>query len=464
MFVFVYQLKVKNIILICVGKGRGLVNMASSSKDFQVFLRLSSEDKGGDAKKEAEDHGQVACQLVPQEDGRSISFVSNPCGSTDHAGQMQEQGRSGQEELFEFDGVFRSHEDNSAVYKGAVRDIVENTLLGYHGTVISFGEGECDVLQNARPPKNNYGAILRSSEQIFSCIERSSQKTGLKLIVLCSFVAIAEEKSFDILAPIVAGKSGNRSPQELDLVNGRLHGLSQCEARSTSQVKKFLTVGRKFLKKMEADSLHTVFIFTVEHAKLGHSFAPVSGTLNLVDIAYKSPEKWEESGDHSSLQAFVTKILSITEASSSNVSSTGLSTFRKKLMQGSEDTPPDTPLMSLLSGSLGGNCKTTLLCHILENQASYKVVTEILGLASLARSITNHPDKRDLAQQALLSAYLRELGITKMVLDKAEGVRPLVGKDKPEKSLQKITSLSSPSGTKLRDIQDTDECIDGEDK
>ena len=438
-----------------------MATVTSSNKDFQVFLRLLNGDSEKVAtEKEIKDEKQVLCRLVQQEDKQTVQVVPSARDHAEVEGDIPETSK--EREKFHFDTVFSVEDDNSTVYKGAVRDVVDSTLLGYHGTVIAIGEYPCDVLKSVRPPKSNHGAIFRASEQIFNCIERSRVKTGLNLVVLCSFIAISKERSFDVLAPIVAGKSSISSPSELTLVNGHLHGLSQCEARSASQVKKFLASGRKQLQKLQTTAgAHTVFTFTVEHAKLGHSFAPVSGTLNMVDVAYGPPQtSGREQSSPSSLEAFVSKILNVTKTTTTEQSQFLPGMLHKKLTGDNEN---DTPLMSLLGGALGGNCKTSFICHVPENQSDFKKTMSLLRLSSLARCIENHPDKRDLAQQALMAAYLRELGITKMVLEKGKNHQPAGDGEQFRKNLvPKKNLLSSSSGSRLRDVEDADVYVDGE--
>ena len=424
----------------------------NAEKDFQVFLRLAnSEDRRVNSSSDGK--ANLRCRISAGKDAKTV--LLQPVTAEN------EQNK----EVLAFDTVFTPDDDNAAVYHGAARGIVESTLLGYHGTIIAIGDdlsGSSSTLREAGPPAERSGVILRAAEQIFRCVKRSRAKTGARLVVLCSHVAVVEDECFDLLASLTAIDK-NSQPPRLQFEGGHLHGLSLCQATSTKQVKSFLAKGQALMQKIEegkreASRLsHSAFMFTVEHAQFGSSFSPVSGTLTIVDVGYRVPSTDAVKCD-SSLDALLRKIAQLsgqnpehqTQVLSSNVGNASSS-------PSSED---DALLLQILGGALGGNCRTALICHAQEQLNAADGTWSLLSLVSNASHISNTPNKRDLAERALMAAYLRELGITRMVLEKEKDPR-----SKEQRKMSPRGHVASPlasaSETKLRDVEDQDEYVDG---
>lgn len=415
-----------------------------ASRDFQVFLRIAaSKDDGENSSSDGKDN--LSYRLSAGEDAKTVRLHSATAES--------EQGA----EALAFDSVFTPDDDNAAVHKGAARDIVDSTLLGYHGTVIAIGDdlsGSSATLSDAGPPKERRGVTLRAAEQMFHCVKRSRDKTGARLVVLCSHVAVVEDECFDLLAPLVATGRKNSRPPKLQFDGGHLHGLSQCQATSTAQVRSFLVDGRALMKKLAEEQskasrpCHSAFMFTVEHAQFGSSFSPVSGTLTIVDVGYSANAKSSDS----SIGAFLTKIAELSRERPEQQPHAAVTS--------SQPSSDDAMLLQILGGALGGNCRTSLICHAQEQVQETKATQALLSLVSNASRIINSPNKRDLAERALMAAYLRELGITRMVLEKEKD--PVRKEDWKKSPKGHSTSLlASASGTKLRDVEEQEEYVDG---
>lgn len=433
-----------------------MTNMAAlkptiASKDFQVFLRIAaSKDDGKNSSSDGKDN--LSYRLSAGEDSKTVQLQSTTAES--------EQGA----EVLAFDSVFTPDDDNAAVHKGASRDIVDSTLLGYHGTIIAIGDdlsGSSATLSDAGPPKERIGVTLRAAEQMFHCVKRSRNKTGARLVVLCSHVAVVEDECFDLLAPLVTTGKKSSPPPKLQFDGGHLHGLSQCQATSTVQVRSFLVDGRALMKKLAEEQskasrpCHSAFMFTVEHAQFGSGFSPVSGTLTIVDVGYSANAKSSDS----TLGAFLTKIAELSRGSPEQQPYAAVSTN----FGGTSSSQPSSDgamLLQILGGAIGGNCRTALICHAQEQVQEAEGTQALLSLVSNASRIINSPNKRDLAERALMAAYLRELGITRMVLEKEKD--PGRKEDwKKSPRVHNTSQLASASGTKLRDVEEQEECVDG---
>ena len=305
---------------------------------------------------------------------------------------------------FKFDRIYFAADDNTVVYKGSVKEIVEGSLLGYHGTIISTGERglECgDTLLSSR--KRSPGVICKAADHIFVCIKRSKSRTGSSLVVLCSYLAVINEKVYDLLR-----NYGNPTATsgELPLITckqGQLTGQSAFTAKNSAAILKFLNHGENVLNKLKEEVnhkeeniiWHTIFTLTVEHAQFGAQFAPVSGALSFVQLS--SCEQQEESSIAASYGSFVAVIDQLASM---------------KLDLKSVNKQPDyhkSVLTEILKESLGGNCRTLLITHVNFTVQFPDRMLQVLSVGSKACAVHNQPNKRDLAEQALMSAYMKEL-------------------------------------------------------
>ena len=386
----------------------------SLGRDFQSSLRLTSIEKSLESAN--------GISLTVQDDKKTIEL-------TGEEGVVP----------FQFDRIYGCDADNATVYQDTIREVVESTLSGYNGTVIALGnhEGHSSTLLNHSSRKDLVGAVLRAAEQIFHCVKKGKAKTGAKLVVLCSYIAVMEDDCFDVLASISEG-SGHLST--LHMEDGQLHGLTQCQTKSVSQVRKYLKKGSHLMSSIQCQKqIHSFFMYTVEHAKMGTSFSPVSGTLMMADIQVKLSPSDKERVSYGSVQELFTKMEILSQGIVDNTA-----------------VKPKSPVAEILNSSIGGNCKTVLLPHLPENVSNVTSTAAFLSVVSKARHIKNSPDKRDLAERALMSAYLRELGVTKLVLQK-----DTLGEGSSTRPTLKKGCLESTSGTKLQDVIESKMQIDG---
>lgn len=393
-----------------------------------------------------------------------------------------------QEIRFNFDRVFSSSEAQNSIYKQSVKEIVESCLLGYHGTVISFGTAD-----GRKENRLKEDVVCKAAEQIFRCIKKSRRSklrsSTFNLVVLCSYVIVINEKVRDLLfgypADTAARQTGGEGdtvdielPPELQLVNGSFSSVPQHEVKS-GNVASFLQFGREMERRIfEVHQLermgrvsstpqgmhqvtekahHTVFSLTVEYSQFGTVNAPVSGNLMFVDIAPSDPlanRQQYTTGDQLapaivSLFTFADVISSLTSNAAviEGIRSTG-SAYNQDEEATQLPCVPETTskqisqnsvLTQLLQESLGGNCKTLLITYVPElvPPNRYGEMYETLKIASRARMIHNTPNKRDLAEKALMSAYMR--GLQEMY---GLGVQAKQGQQTPQRARIVLTSVT----------------------
>lgn len=380
----------------------------------------------------------VSMQVDTEESKLSLHLPSD---------QPHPQNSSSKPVSLSFDKIIPPDVTGSSLYKQTAKDVVESALLGYHGTVITFSSSKTKKEQSDFTWNPSNGMIQKATKQIIRCLKKSqtskSKSSTSNLVILCSYVVVLEEEVRDLLHGFSPKKQSGRDPTHLPpkLVGKELSSASQHVVSSSANVSAVLRYGRD-MEQVALDSSvmpnttptqqrhHTIFTLIVEFSQFGSMNAPVSGNLQFVDLAVADPlavrQRYMRGDriDNAMLSLFT--FADLVESLSSNVAvldtmQTSNSAFNRELETAFLPHVPTTAdpsnlheksvLTWLLRESLGGNCKTLLVTYApLHPPASlHSEVLETLKVASRARIIQNTPNKRDLAEKALMSAYLRGL-------------------------------------------------------
>lgn len=343
-----------------------------------------------------------------------------------------------------FDKIFPPGVAGSALYKQTVKEVVESALMGYHGTVITLGCSNTKQEQSDFTWDHSNGTVQRATKQIIRCLKKSqaskSKSSTANLVVLCSYVLVVNEEIRDLLHGFSLKKySSEQQPSHIPpkLVGKELSSASQHAITAGPEVSAMLRYG-KSLKKVALDVVpvatptqchHTIFTLTVEFSQFGSMTAPVSGNLRFVDLAMADPlasrQRYTRGDKVDTIMLSLFSFADVVEVLSSNVAvletmQTQNSAFNQELEKSFLPHVPSATasnqheksvLTQLLREPLGGNCKTLLVTFV-PVEIPVPLHSEVLvslKLASRARIIQNTPNKRDLAEKALMSAYLRGL-------------------------------------------------------
>lgn len=334
---------------------------------------------------------------------------------------------------YPFHRVFPPEEcSDEILYRHSVKEIVDAALMGYHGTVISLSVGEVrkgEGFELDRVVCKAAGHILRTLRKSRRRSPSSASTTAL--IVLVSCFMLHQEEAYDLLRGYQDGAAAEEqtrppsnciAPSTLAVLNGQVVGASEHEAKSAAVVSSLLNFAHLMQEAILADSAqkllhHTIVNISVEFARFGSVRAPVSGTLAFVQLSSTAPLTDRQRymcGE--SVHAAVCSLFSFADLIED------LTSYPAKHYQEQDELSDvlepsssrhfeNSVLAQLLRESLGGNCKTLLICSapLLLTSRELEEATVALSLASCARLIVNSPNKRDLAEQALMSAYMKEL-------------------------------------------------------
>lgn len=331
-----------------------------------------------------------------------------------------------------FDQIFLPSEEKE-IFSHSVREVVQSVLLGYHGTVLSFSSSQCTKERMEFLEDNHHGIIQRAANQMLQCLKKHrksksvsslSASSSSSLVMLCSYIILFQEETWDLLFDYSLPHEAiallrSSPPPALKMSDGKLSATSYHALSSMHKVKAVLNHGRENILrfcKQETQNYHTIFALTVEFSQFGSMNAPVSGNLMFVNVADSDPIGQREkilTGSNAHVSAVSLFTFADVVESYSLMESSGEKTDSHKsaLSTDPSEICSQSLLTQLLIESLGGNCKTILITHVPSHFRSplCPEVYKTLTLASQARLIENKPNKRELAEKALMSAYMRGL-------------------------------------------------------
>ena len=327
-----------------------------------------------------------------------------------------------------------SSSTETELYTKHVKDVVESVLLGYHGTVISFGPLACTP-NRIESLEAKGGLIHKSAMQILRCLKRSGKSdTKSKsspytnhLVILGSYIILLDEQARDLLSDFSLPDDAQRSvasravpvlrERENETVNASSHVLS-----SSHCLKAMLKHGSEKIQQIcpnPTRRYHTIFSLSVEYKQFGTVNVPISGNLSFVNISPTDSliqrnqaltgVKAAPETSTLSLFTFADAIEAFARKSAMSVEETDL--YASAIHVSPSEVCSQSLLTRCLSESLGGNCKTIFMTYFPSAVPSSfsNEDFQTLALASQARLIENKPNKRELAEKALMSAYMKGL-------------------------------------------------------
>lgn len=286
--------------------------------------------------------------------------------------------------LFTFDKIFNTNAHQEDIFKNSAYQIVDSVLQGFNGTILAYGQtgsGKTFTMSGLYDDMNNMGIIPRSINQIFNHILSSPEE--IEYTVKISILEIYMEKVRDLIDP----SKYNLNIREDKLGKVYIDELSEHYIASPEEIMEFMKIGNinrtiaSTNMNEESSRSHSITIITVNQNNTKEPSAK-SGKLFLVDLA--GSEKISKTG--------VTG-LNLDEAKNINKSLTTLGMVINSLTDGKSTHIPyrESKLTRILSESLGGNSKTSLIitCSPATYNESESLSTMRFGMR--AKKIKNKP-------------------------------------------------------------------------
>jgi kinesin family protein 5 len=285
---------------------------------------------------------------------------------------------------FTFDRIFDYNSTQQEVYEVAAKPIVDSVLEGFNGTIFAYGQtssGKTHTMQGILENPEKEGIIPRMIRYVFNYILHSKEE--VEFTVKVSMIEIYMEKIRDLIDT----KRSNLNIRE-DRVKGvYIEDLSEHYVGNEMEVLELMKIGSDN-RAIAATNMndhssrsHSIFIMTIHQNNLKDSVAK-TGKLYLVDLA--GSEKISKTGATGH---------TLEEAKMINRSLTCLGMVINNLTDGKSTYIPyrDSKLTRVLSESLGGNAKTTLVITCSPSTYNESETLSTLRFGLRAKKIKNKP-------------------------------------------------------------------------
>ena len=288
-------------------------------------------------------------------------------------GIIEEEGN--QANMFHFDHVFPTTSSQQAVYEYCGKHLVKEALNGFNCTIFAYGQtgsgktftmmGPTTTASGLRREQDasQRGLIPRIIEEIFASISEADEE--LEFTVKVSYAEIYMEKLRDLIDPSHLGTDfGGEKKKALRIRQDKLRGvyiegITELYTSNPTEVLEIMMRGNVHRAiastRMNQDSSrsHSVFTVTITNRNVRTTVSKES-KLVLIDLAgSEMVKKTAASGQ------------TMKEAQTINKSLSALGNVIMALTMRKKHIPyRDSVLTRLLSDSLGGNSKTSLIITV----------------------------------------------------------------------------------------------------
>ncbi|CAK70065.1 unnamed protein product (macronuclear) [Paramecium tetraurelia] len=286
---------------------------------------------------------------------------------------------------FTFDRIFGPDSEQADVFEEVGRPILDSVMNGYNGTIFAYGQtssGKTFTMEGPdNPNERTKGLIPRVMTELFDVVNGKSD--DLIYIVKVSFLEIYNEKIMDLL---------DTNKTNLKIKEDRLRGifvqnLTEIKVESPEEMKQVMltgsnnrTIAATRMNERSSRS-HSLFQIQVSEKNIKTDSSKLS-KLYFVDLAgSEKVAKTNVSGQQ------------LEEAKNINKSLTCLGMVINALTSDKKEHIPyrDSKLTRILSESLGGNAKTTLVVACSMCSYNDKETISTLRFGARAKAIKNKP-------------------------------------------------------------------------
>ncbi|GMH35911.1 hypothetical protein BSKO_03779 [Bryopsis sp. KO-2023] len=287
---------------------------------------------------------------------------------------------------FPFDNVIVDGEQ-ALVYQICASEVIEQSLEGYNGTIMCYGQTGAGKTFTMTGPKNRYqqrGLIPRTLHHLFLKLKSDAHAFALTTVRV-SYLEIYNESFYDLL-------DLTTQPSEITLAEdakGKIHlrgadapvVATEAEALSVMfEGERNRVVGEHQLNR-ESSRSHVIFMIKIERRKSEDKASPtITSKLNLVDLA-GSERVWKTKSEGVGLK----------EAGAINRSLSMLERVILALTEKHRDHIPyrSSKLTHLLKDSLGGNCRTAMIANVWGDEGNLNETLSTCRFAQRMQRVQN---------------------------------------------------------------------------
>ncbi|KAF8794072.1 Kinesin-like protein KIF19 like protein [Argiope bruennichi] len=265
------------------------------------------------------------------------------------------------------------------VYEKTTKNLVENVVDGYNGTVFAYGATGSGKTHTMVGVDDDPGIMVRALEDLFKEVDLKNKMHNVSM----SYLEIYNENIRDLLNPSTAQLELREDAKG----NHQVAGLSEVEICSSEEVMSLLMRGNKRRTQESTGAnktssrSHAVLMVQVKKRSPAHSHQQTlrTGRLYMVDLAGSERAAQTQNtgkrlleGAHinKSLLALGNCINALAERNTRYVN------FR------------DSKLTRILKEPLAGNCRTVMVGHISPSHYHFEESRNTLAYADRAKNIT----------------------------------------------------------------------------
>jgi len=290
---------------------------------------------------------------------------------------------SGKLKTYNFDAVFDKDTSQNEVFKKCASHMIPEVIKGFNCTIFAYGQTGSGKTYSMEGEEGSKGIIPRLVDSLFEAIADQHEDMEFKLGV--SYIEIYMEKLQDLLDPTRVLK---KSAIQEDKNGVKIQGVktqwigSEDSPDEVLRIFEFGSKNRKVEKtemNSESSRSHGVFILNLIKTDTQTGVETYS-KLMMVDLA--GSEKVRNTGASG---------LALKQAQAINKSLSALGDVMNSLSGCAKFVPyRNSVLTRLLSDSLGGNCKTTLLVCASSSDLNRTESLSTLGFGKRAKTIVNN--------------------------------------------------------------------------
>lgn len=314
-----------------------------------------------------------------------------------------------------FDHLFNPDHTNDDIYRDVIHAIVEKAMMGYHGSVFTYGQTSSGKTFTMTGTAKSPGIIPQAVFDAFDQIEKYPDRDFL--LRIC-YLEVYKEQVKDLLNPDPVESLSIKVLHDAKTNKITMVGLKEQVVNNPAAVMQFLQQGES-LRHIGATNMnekssraHTVFRMIIESKdRNGGKKAPIrQSTLNLIDLAGSENSKMTGSkGEREQEGKFI------------NQSLLALSTIIQRLSEAKTQHLPfrDSKLTRILQEPLSGNAVIAIICTITpalrcadETHNTLKFATRAKKVKLSAAEINELTDERG----TLLRTYQEEIAQLKLKL------------------------------------------------
>jgi kinesin family protein 18/19 len=309
------------------------------------------------------------------------------------------------EKRYAFDHAFDEKTPQESIFKSTTKLLIDGVMNGYNATVFAYGATGTGKTYTMIGTPTSPGLMVQTVEEFFVKVRANTDK---KFTVKLSYLEVYNELIHDLLR----GGGSNPEAAKLDLREDvaegvKVAGLSSIEANTTDEVMELLRQGNQHrtMEPTHANAVssrsHAVLQITCEQRESTadtHQTVKI-GKLSLIDLAGSERASMTHNVgarmiEGANINRSLLALGNCINALAGNSKQRGYIPYR------------DSKLTRLLKDSLGGNCRTVMICTCSPSHLYYEETLNTLKYANRAKNIKTTQTRNTNEVDAHIAQYV----------------------------------------------------------